>query len=237
MGLKIFETDPDAKPIEREEGPKRPDIAFTIRNGMKAGSRPVSLKKFRFLADEATAEGLAELYGGKAEAKGVAAYPFHVMSDVSELEFVVSGPDAIEDKLIKWAAGGGPPEHECDGVLFLSPAEDKGQACGCPPTLAERKEAHKKKRGPGPSVQITLTLPGRGEDLGTGKYIGTAWSIAEHIHETKAALDQIEGEALCKLVLTQVSFTNDAGELIEYTKPEIKVIGSYADALAEQDPA
>jgi hypothetical protein len=157
----------------------------------------------------------------------------HVLTESPAVEIVIAGSKAIEDKLILWGAGG--PAHECDGEFSLLP-DDKGEPCGCPRTMAERKDLARRRppRGPSPSINVTFRLAGAGYELGAGKLIATAWSLAEVIHEVKDALDQVDGEALCRLEIEHVEYTTKTGEAREFRKPVITVLGSYNDAIGEE---
>lgn len=237
MALRIFDTDPDAKPKERPEVQQysRPDYAFQFRSGMKgANGKPVSLANWRVLTgDPLVADAVAELMGGTPEEyDATKELNLHVMTETDSVEIVIDGSKAIEDKLILWGPGG--PIHECDGEFFLSPPEDKGTACGCPPILSERKELARRRRGPQPAINVAFKFAGHGNELGTGKLIATAWSLAEVIHEVKHALDQVEGEALCRLELVPVNYTSKIHGAVSYTWPKITVLGSYNDAIAEE---
>jgi hypothetical protein len=240
MALRIFDTDPDAKPKPRAPKVEYERPNFQFRSGMqvwnaeKRKNEPVSLANWRVLTDDPViAESIAELMGGRSEEyDSTKALHLHVMTETPSVEIVINGSKAIEDKLILWGPGG--PVHECDGQYFLSPAEDKGQPCGCPSLMSERKDLAKRRRGPSPSINVTFRLAGLGYDLGPGKLIATAWSLAEVIHEVKDALDAIDGEALCRLELEHVQYTNKAGINVEFRKPVITVLGSYNDAIGEE---
>ncbi|MEU5149750.1 hypothetical protein AB0G42_21535 [Streptomyces yangpuensis] len=241
MALRIFNTDPDAKPEPRKPVEyTRTEYAFQFRSGMqvynpeKKKNEPVSLANWRVLtADPVVADAIAELLGGAVEEYDpTKELNLHVLTDSPSVEIVIEGSKSIEDKLILWGAAG--PIHECDGEFFLSPPEDKGAPCGCPPILSERKELAKKRRGPSPAIVVPFRLAGHGYELGVGKLMGTAWSLAEVIHEVKEALDRVEGEALCRLELEHVQYVNKAGIDVSYRKPVITVLGSYNDAIGEQ---
>jgi hypothetical protein len=234
MALRIFDTDPEAKPKPRKPQTTYERPVFQFRSGMQVDRKPVSLAAWRVLTDDpSVAQGIAELLGGRPEEYDPTKdMNLHVLTESESVDIVIAGSRAIEDKLILWGPGG--PIHECDGEFFLSPAEDKGQPCGCPATLAERKDLAKRRRGPSPSINVTFRLAGLGYELGAGKLIATAWSLAEVIHEVKEALDQVEGEALCRLTLELVKYTNKAGINVEYRKPVITVLGSYNDAIADE---
>ena len=240
MALRIFDTDPDARPKPRAPKVEYERPVFQFRSGMQVRNpdtrrmEPVSLANWRVLTDDpVVADSLAELLGGTAEEYDpTKAMNLHVMTESPSVEIVIAGSRAIEDKLILWGPGG--PVHECDGAYFLSPAEDKGQPCGCPSLMSERKELAKRRRGPSPSINVTFRLAGLGYELGAGKLIATAWSLAEVIHEVKDALDAVDGEALCRLELEHVQYTNKAGIDVSYRKPVITVLGSYNDAIGEE---
>lgn len=241
MALRIFDTDPDAKPKPRKAKVEYERPVFQFRSGMQVRNpdtrrmEPVSLANWRVLTDDpSVADGIAELLGGTSEEYDqTKQMNLHVMTETPSVEIVINGSKAVEDKLIQWGQGG--PVHECDGEFSLL-AEDKGQPCGCPRTMSERKDLAKRRppRGPAPSINVTFRLAGAGYELGAGKLIATAWSLAEVIHEVKDALDQVDGEALCTLELEHVQYTNKAGIDVSYRKPVITVLGSYSDAIAEE---
>lgn len=240
MALRIFDTDPDAKPAKREKKSyDRP--VFQLRTGMQIPDpknpkrmKGISLPNWRMVTDdEQIAEGFAELFGGRAdEFDPTKNQPWQVLTETNTLEVVINGSRAIEDKLVQWGGVGG-PVHECDGINSLLP-EDKGAPCGCPSTMKERKDRAAKNRGPKPSIGVEFTLAGAGEDLGKGKLIATSWTTAGVIHEVKDALDAVDGPALCTLEIVHVEYTSEKYGLVSYYYPEIKVQGSYNDAIGEE---
>jgi hypothetical protein len=241
MALRIFDTDPDAKPVQRVQTTTYERAVFQLRTGMQVPDERnprkmtgISLPNWRVVTDdERIADGLAELFGGKAEEYDPTKnMPWHVLTDTNAIEVVINGSKAVEDKLVQWGGVGG-PVHECDGVNSLLP-EDQGAPCGCPPTLKERKERASKNRGPKPSINIEFTLAGVGEDLGKGKLIATAWSLAEVVHEVKDALDAVDGPALCRLEIEHVEYVSKIHGPVSYYWPKVVVLGSYADAIAEE---
>jgi hypothetical protein len=232
--LDIFATDPEAK-AQREEReaarrPERPEFAFQFRSGKMIGKQPVSLQKWRITTPRLeVAEALKELYGGSIGEAPNGDYA--VDTDTNQIEVIVDA-SKIESKLIQWADG--LPVHECDGSKYLSPDDDKGNPCGCPRILADRKERAKQRRGPKPNIVVPIRLP-QDEDLGTGKYTATAWSFAEDLPFTMGALADIKGEALCVLRLEHIEYTTKSGEAREFTKPVLDVKGSFQEAISE-DP-
>jgi hypothetical protein len=225
----------DPERAEREAKFARPEYAYQFRTGMQNAKRkPVSLGKWRVLAaGEDTAKGIAELMGGTPALKfPEKEHDFEILTDASVVELVLTGADAIEDKFMQWGPNG-LPIHECDGVRSLMP-DDRGELCGCTGTLKERKAKSRAGKAPGPNVVVTFRLAGLGYELGVGRWIATAWQFAETVHEVKEALDGIEGEALVRVEIVQEEFTTDDGELVKYKKPVMTVLGSYADAIAEE---
>lgn len=240
MGLRIFETDPDAKPAPKPDKPVYERPAFSIRTGMaewnpqKKKNEPVQLSAWRFVSDdERVMNGLAELYGGTVvEFDPSKDQNLHVLSEADAIEVVIAGASAVEDKLVQWGGPGG-PIHECDGQFSLL-SDDKGEPCGCPDTMQKRKDLAAKNRGPKPSINIEFTLAGAGEELGKGKLIATAWTLAEVIHEVKDALDAVGEPALCSMSIEHVEYVSKIHGKVSYFKPVIEVLGAYSAAIAEE---
>lgn len=196
MALDLFSTDPDAAPKPKPEVEYDYGVDFQFRPGRQVNKRPVSLKNWRVTVSKPeVGEAIAQLLGGKAEEWETSKDDhIQVLTETNSVEIVINGADAIEDKLIQWPAGGGQPIHECDGQVSLM-ADDLGQPCGCPPTLAEKRKRSGKKIGPGPNITVNFRLA-HDYDLGKGKFVSGAWGLATVIHEVKAKLDEIDGEAL-----------------------------------------
>jgi hypothetical protein len=241
MGLRIFDTDPDAKPAPQTEKTEYDKPAYSFRTGMlipdpknPKKDKGISLPKWRAVTDnESIAQGIAELFGGTAEEfDPTKEQNWHVLTDAESVEVVIDGSKAVEDKLVQWGGVGG-PIHECDGEFSLLP-EDKGEPCGCPTTMKERKALASKNRGPKPAINVDFILVGAGEELGKGKLIATDWTLAGHIHEVKAALDEIDGPAICDLRRVHVEYMHDVHGLVSYHHVQIDVKGSYNDAIAEE---
>jgi hypothetical protein len=234
MALDLFSTDPDAAPKAKPDTDYDYGVDFQFRAGRQVNKRPVSLKNWRVtVSKQETGDAIAQLLGGTAEEWETSKDDhIQVLTETSSVEIVINGADGIEDKLIMWPAGGGQPIHECDGQFSLM-ADDLGQPCGCPPLLSDKKRAHKRKTGPGPNITVNFRLA-HDYDLGKGKFVSGAWTLATVIHEVKQKLDQIPGEALCRLILEPNEFVNEDGETIKFKKPVIEVLGSYNDAIAEE---
>ncbi|WP_333731748.1 hypothetical protein [Streptomyces sp. IBSBF 3010] len=231
MDRSIFD-DPERE--EREAKYARPEYAYQFRTGMQVNRKPKSLGKWRVLASgEATAKGVAELMGGSPALKfPEKEHDFEILTDAQSVEIVLSGSDAIEDKFMQWGPNG-LPIHECDGLRSLM-QDDRGELCGCTGTLKERKAKSRAGKAPGPNIVVTFRLAGLGYELGVGRWIATAWQFAETVHDLKDALDDVDGEALCRLEIEHREFTNEDDELVKYKVPVITVLGSYSDAIAEE---
>src|SRR5690606_38022846 len=227
MALRIFDTDPDARPKPRA---KSPTIAFQLKSGTKVGSRPRSLSEWRVLAaDPQIAAAGAELYGGQPrEWDPTKELGLEVMTSASSIPVVVS---EIDERLIQWCPRG--PIHDCDGEFFLSPDSRAGQLCGCPPTLRERKAAARDGIGPSPWISLRLRFA---DDypLGEGKYVATSWSfVQEYLPQVREDLDRIDGEALCTLSIERVQDATKSGMNVDFNRPSLTVQGSWNEAIAE----
>jgi hypothetical protein len=234
MGVQIFETDPDAKPEKREKAVYvTPD--FNFRSGMKnpKTGKPMSLAQWRVTtAEKEIGESIAQLFGGEVTEWQTTKDDFlQVLTDRESVQIVIDSAKAVDDRLILWGPRG--PLHECDGVYFLSPAEDAGTPCGCPKLLKERKALAAKDRGPSPHITVDFRLA-EDEELGNGRLTSTAWTFLQVVHEVKDALDAVDGPALCNLTLELVEFDSDKYGRVSYRKPVIEVVGSYNDAIAEE---
>lgn len=237
MATRIFETDPDAKPKTRPVYSKA-DVDFFFRSGMQVPNpktkrlEPVSLADWRVTTgDPEIADKVAELFGGSpAEWDTPKDDALQILTNADKVEIVLSGTDAIRDKLVLWGRQG--PVHECDGVYFLSPDNMAGQPCRCPSLLQERKEAARAGIGPAPHTVVTFRLA-EDYNLGTGQFTSTSWDLLTTLHEVRNDLDTIGGEALCELSLELVEYTTKKGRDVSYRKPVIRVIKSWADALTD----
>lgn len=226
MALRIFDTDPDAKPVPRKRSGDFVVPVAEFRNGARdANGDPLTLSEWRVVSDDlSTADGIAELLGGAPQDTGKGKLPVVLDTNASVVEVVVAGVSAITEKLILWGPHG--PVHECDGEFSLLP-DEIGEPCGCPRTMTERKARASKGRGPKPSISIDFHLAGA-ESLGMLRYRATAWSFAETLWEVKDQLDAVGGPALCNLSLELVEYESKKYGPVSYTKPVLEVRGPAA---------
>jgi hypothetical protein len=153
-----------------------------------------------------------------------------VLTAAPSVQIVLSGADAISDRLIQWGRKG--PVHECDGMYSLM-ERNFGEPCGCPELLMQRKAAARDEMGPAPYIKTTFRLA-EDYDLGLGQFISTSWDLLISLHEVRNELDAVGGgEALCELSLELVEYTTKKGIDVSYRKPVIKVLKSWSEAIAE----
>ncbi|MFI0262069.1 hypothetical protein ACH4OW_23865 [Streptomyces sp. NPDC017056] len=228
MALRIFETDPNAKP----KATFSDDTVGRFHGGKQENGIPVALDRWRVTTgDPEVAAAVAQLMGGTPEETDSTSENFiEILTEQDKVKIVLSGPDAITSDLKLW--NGSALIHHCDGVEFLSPDEDRGKPCRCPELMEDRKNAAKSKRGPSPSIAVAFRLA-EDYDLGLFRLQTGSWKLAEVLHEVENALDRVGSEALAELSLELVEFTTKKGRDVSYRKPVIRVLKSWNDAIAE----
>jgi len=225
--VRIFETDPDAAPKKRMTFPD--DVVGRVRSGKSVNGRPVSLSTWRITTgDPEVANAVANAYGGEvAEWDTAKEDNLEVITETDTLPVIISSPDVISARLVLWGLGG-VRIHECDGVTFLD-EDRRGQPCGCPELLAERKAAAKAGRGPKPDVQIRFRLADDPE-LGEFRFHSASWDFLSYLHLYQEDLAAVGGPARCDLVLENVSFVPKSGEMagrtVSYRRPVLRVLGA-----------
>lgn len=228
MALRIFETDPAAKPKPRQFNE---DFVGRFRSGRMVGKSPESLATWRVTTgDTEVADAISKLMGGKSSEWETSGEDFNeVITETDKVLVVIDGPKALTADMKLWGRSG--LIHHCDGVQSLM-EEDKGEACGCPALMDDRKAQAKTGRGPQPTTNIVFRLA---DDyhLGKFRFQSTSWKLAEVVHEIDNALSQYKGEVLAELSLELVEFTTKAGRDVSYRKPVVKVLKAWADAVAD----
>jgi len=235
MALRIFETDPDAKPKERQSFSD--DTVGRFHSGKAIDGTPLALTEWRVsTGDPEVADAVAQLFGGSpVENEGSTSENFiDVETSASKVQIILDGPSAIYADMKLWNRG--KLVHHCDGVNFLSPDEKKGRPCYCPELMAERKAASKDYTGPAPSITITFRLADDPE-LGMFKFQTGSWTLAEVLHEAEDKLARIEGEALAELEIEEVEYVAKKGPMkgktVSFCKPVLRVVKSYSAAVAD----
>lgn len=237
LNVRIFETDPDAKPKPRAVS----DLVGRFRSGRSEGRTPVALDEWRVTTgDPEVAREIAALMGGTPEDWDTQGEDsIEVLTDADSVKVIVDGPSAIASDLKLWGMNGA-IIHHCDGVAFLDD-DRKGDPCGCPMLLAERKDMAKSGRGPKPDTRIVFRLADA-PHLGKFRLSSGSWDLVRVLHEYINALEDVDGPALCTLALETVSFVPKGGPMkgktVSYKKPVLKVHGPapVADAVEDEPP-
>ncbi|WP_458085791.1 recombination directionality factor [Streptomyces malaysiensis] len=231
----IWDADPDAKPKQRAA---RVDDVMGVWSIGKMGENgdPMSLMTLRFVTgDPKTADAIAELYGGTVvELPNGGDNFLEVVTDAKSIEGIMTFAQWTSD--MKWFANN-KLVHHCDGTHFLSPEDKKGQECGCPKYVAERKALSRDRIGPSPAFELFFRLADD-PDLGVMKFKTGSWKLVDVEHEHLAALKRIDGEALVRFENEYVEYTPKkgprAGTLVSFNTPKIKVLKPYQDAIADE---
>ncbi|WP_194292724.1 recombination directionality factor, partial [Streptomyces katsurahamanus] len=174
MALRIFETDPAAKPKPRQFSE---DFVGRFRSGRMVGNRPESLATWRVTTgDPAVADAVSKLMGGTSSEWETTGEDFNeIVTETDKILVVIDGSQGVKADMQLWGRSG--LIHHCDGVEFLSPEEDKGEPCGCPPLMEDRKAQDKSGRGPKPHTNVVFRLA---DDyhLGKFRFQSTSWKLA-----------------------------------------------------------
>ncbi len=238
MALRIFDTDPDARPKPRTSFAD--DFVGRFRSGRMVGRRPESLNEWRVTTgDPSVAAKISELFGGTPQEWDTDSEDStEILTDAPSVSIIIDGASALTSDMRLYGAMGGEPIHWCDGVQFLD-EENKGQACGCPELLVDRKALAKTGKGPKPAIALVFRLLDA-PDLGKFRFRSGSWDLAKVEHEILNDLDDVGGPARARLTLETVEFTikngPKKGTAVAYNKPVIRVLGAYVQP-AELDVA
>ncbi|WP_369190145.1 hypothetical protein [Streptomyces sp. R08] len=225
--LRIFETDPAAKPKQRAGN----DTVGRFRTGRQVNNRPETLSTFRITTNEAeTADAVSKLFGGTPGEWETSGEDFNeVITEADKVLVVIDGAKALKADMRLYGRAG--MIHHCDGVESLLD-EDRGKPCGCPASYEDRKAFAKSGRGPQPYTFLTFRLA---DDYGLGlfRFQSTSWKLAEVVGQYADDLAKIDGEALAELSLELVEYTTKTGRDVSYRKPALKVLKPWSAAIAD----
>lgn len=237
MGLRIWETDPEAAPKPRQDFSG--DMVGRFRSGYQVSGRPASLERWRVTTgDPAVAETIRSMFGGPKAGtwETTGEDNLEVFTEAEKVKVILDGPRSIRQEMILW--GRNAALRRCDGVEQNGVDADdpaKGRPCECPASYQDRKDAAKAGRGCAPSTTVFFTLADA-PDLGRFKFNSGSWSLVRDIATAEAALEKIDGPAYAWLGLEVVSFEVKAtGQKRQFTKPVIDVIGAAPKAQADDD--
>lgn len=225
MGLRIWETDPEAAPKPRQRFAD--DLVGRFRSGYTINRRPASLTEWRVTTgDPEVADAIHELLGGEApqEWDATGEDNIEVFTTAKAVKVIIDGPSALRQKMVLWGRAGA--IRECDGVEQMG--DNAGKPCECPASYQDRKDAAKKGTGCQPSITLFFKLFDDPE-LGKFKFTSGSWSLVRDIGEAEDALADIDGPAVAMLRLEVVEFESE-GKKRKFTKPVIEVLGAYEGA-------
>lgn len=244
---RIWETDPESKPKERTFSD---DFVGRFRSGRLVGKQPEALNEWRVTTgDPVVAEEIARLMGGEANEWDTDKEDnIEVLTDSPSVEIIIESSDKIDASMKLFGMSG--LVHHCDGVEFLSPEEDKGQKCGCPALLQDRKDKAKSGRGPKPSIDIQFKLA-EAPELGLFRFNSGSWELVKTLHTVLEDVDKAAGREYdddgrvsvqgvpvrATLSIEHVSYTTKAGRDVSYNRPVVKVLGAYEAAKTLADAA
>lgn len=213
MALKLWETDPDAKPTRQEYD----DIVGRFRSGDFLNNKPVSLTEWKFTTDDATvAQKVADLYGGTVEETDNEKAPFAVYTETNSVE-VILDKSGVSSQMVLW--GKAKMIRSCDGVTQKKPKQ--GEPCQCPPKLADRKEAANEGHGCQPSVWVYFRLADVPE-LGKLNYNTGSWSFAVgDAGKIEDALAELEDGETLKATFSIEQVVTNAGR--SFSMPTLKI--------------
>ncbi|MEU7200254.1 hypothetical protein [Streptomyces sp. NPDC045470] len=219
--LRILDQDPEARPKVFTS-----DYVGRFRAGQQIDDLPVSLDAWRVTTgDPDVAAAVAERFGGSPQEWQTSKEDnLEVLTTANSVRVIIDNADAVSFRMALYGATG-KPIHLCDGVEFVGDDDPRrGQPCGCPATLVERKAAEKAGYGPKPDIRVVFRLA---DDAALGKFrmMTGSWSFMKELETVWADLDSVGGPALCELRLELVEFTTKKGVDVSFRKPAIKVVG------------
>ncbi|MFJ4768485.1 hypothetical protein ACIP88_05110 [Streptomyces uncialis] len=230
---RIWDTDPASKPTPRQFSD---DFVGRFRSGRLVGKLPESLNAWRVTTgDPVVAEEIARLMGGAAEEWDTDKEDnLEILTDAPSVEIVIESSDKIDASMKLFGSTG--IIHHCDGVEHLSPEDEKGEPCGCPELLQDRKDKARSGRGPKPSIDVVFKLAAAPE-LGRFRFNSGSWELVKVLHEVISAVDDYDGPVRATLAIENVSYTTKGGRDVSYNKPVIKVLGAYEVTVPMADAA
>lgn len=233
MALKIFGTDPATQPKPRQSFAD--DIVGRFRGGHVIGRRPVALDEWRVTTgDPEVAKVIHDLLGGHEPQEYATEKEdnLEVFTASPSVEIIIPGPKSIRQRMVLWSSTG-KLIVDSDGETLADGTPDPDRDL----SFAERKAKGNDGMGPKPQIDVYFRLVDE-PDLGIFNYRTSSWSLAEDLaaYDHEGQLAEIDGPARATLSLVKVEYTAKkgprAGQLVQYTKPELKILGP-AETVAE----
>lgn len=236
MSLRIWDTDPDAKPRPRNRFIE--DVVGYIHGGMQIKNKPMSLSEWRFTTDDPeVGNRIAELYGGEVEEWDTEkTNNLQVLTPATSVDIVLDAPESLYARMVLWGRKG--IIHACDGMYFLE-GEDRGQPCGCPPEFTARKAAAEKGTGPQPEITLKARLVAD-EDLGFFVWRTSSWTLTRELADIENQIaDTAKGGVRIRLTLSlqHVQFTTKKGINVEFHRPVLADIAPMPAEPSSDQPA
>ncbi|MER6913395.1 hypothetical protein ABT354_17150 [Streptomyces sp. NPDC000594] len=173
--------------------------------------------------DDQVASAVVDLYGGMPKPSSSRAGAVIEVLTSSDRVMVLLEEVSVAFRMV--AAGVDESLHACDGDRFVEPAAKRGTACGCPPSLSDRRAAALAGRGPSPEVRLGFRLAGR-PGLGVFSLVSTSWEFAAEQPELADALRRAGAPLLCALVYERVDFVTRSGVPVSYRRPRVEIGGA-----------
>lgn len=229
MGLRIWETDPEAAPKPRKRFAD--DLVGRFRSGYTINRRPASLSEWRVTTgDPEVAEAVRRLLGGEPPQQWDAPGEdtLEVFTEAPEVKVIIDGPSALRQQMALRGLAG--VIRTCDGVEQTG--ENAGKPCECPASYQERKDAASKGTGCKPEITLFFKLYDE-PDLGRFKFTSGSWTLVRDLDDAEAKLTEIDGPAIATLRLEEVEYERD-GKRRKFIRPVIDVHGPYEDQDADE---
>ncbi|MFG3165086.1 hypothetical protein ACGFY8_35025 [Streptomyces sp. NPDC048232] len=143
-----------------------------------------------------------------------------VVTSCDRVPVLLHGREAVSLQMVM--RGPGEVFHVCKGDRFLEPDGTRGERCGCPMSLADRRSVAQAGRGPAPEVRIEFRLADR-PDMGVFFFLSNSWELADEVPALIDALDQAAAPMLGVLRCELLHFTTGSGLVVSYRRPVVEI--------------
>jgi hypothetical protein len=164
------------------------------------------------LRDASVVCRVIDLLGGAQPGSDEDGQPLLVITDTSEVDVLLSGPEALD---IGWHRT---PGQVCDGTSRHDPRGS--QPCVCPLDLADRQAATRTGGGCSPRVRLCFRLL-QDPALGTLSFTSGNWAFAKQASGSLASLRSTPRPTAARLSLHRTPYRLRSGTTIIYTRPAL----------------